>query len=42
VDKLSVVFAILLAALLLREPLSWHQYAGGLLIVAGAVVLAWA
>jgi transporter family protein len=41
VDKLSVVFAIALAALLLHEPLNWRQYAGGALIVAGAVILAW-
>jgi transporter family protein len=42
VDKLSVVFAIVLAATVLREPLNWHHYAGGLLIVGGAVLLAWA
>ncbi|HLP77743.1 MAG TPA: EamA family transporter [Candidatus Paceibacterota bacterium] len=41
VDKLSVVFAIALAVIVLKETLSWQQYAGGLLIVAGAVLLAW-
>ena len=41
VDKLSVVFAIALAALILREQLTWHQWVGGSLVVAGAVVLAW-
>ena len=41
VDKLSVVFAIALAALVLREPLTWQHYVGGGLIVAGAVVLVW-
>jgi len=41
VDKLSVVFAIALAAIFLGERLTWHQYLGGALIVAGAVVLAW-
>jgi uncharacterized membrane protein len=41
VDKLSVVFAIALAALVLHEPLSWRQYLGGALIVAGAIILAW-
>ena len=41
VDKLSVVFAIVLAALILRERLTWHQLAGGALILSGAVVLAW-
>ncbi len=41
VDKLSVVFVIAFAALFLREPLTWQQWAGGLLIVAGAIILAW-
>jgi transporter family protein len=41
VDKLSVVFAIALAVIFLREQLTWQQWAGGALIVAGAVVLAW-
>ena len=42
VDKLSVVFAIVLAALVLGERLNWHHYLGGALIVTGAIVLAWA
>lgn len=41
VDKLSVVFAIALAALILHERLTWHQWVGGGLVVAGAVSLAW-
>jgi transporter family protein len=41
VDKLSVVFAIVLAVIFLREQLTWQQWAGGILIVTGAVVLAW-
>jgi len=41
VDKLSVVFAIALAALVLHEPLNWRQYLGGVCIVAGAIILAW-
>jgi transporter family protein len=41
VDKLSVVFVLVFAALFLREPLTWQQWAGGLLIVAGAIILAW-
>jgi transporter family protein len=41
VDKLSVVFAIALAAIILHERLTWHQFAGGALIVSGAIVLAW-
>ena len=41
VDKLSVVFVLVFAALFLREPLTLRSGVGGLLIVAGAVVLAW-
>ena len=41
VDKLSVVFVLVLAALFLREPLTLRSGVGGLLIVAGAIVLAW-
>ncbi len=40
VDKLSVVFAIALAVVLLGERLTWHQWLGGALITAGAVVIA--
>jgi transporter family protein len=40
VDKLSVVFAMALAALFLGERLGWPQCLGGLLIVAGSIVLA--
>jgi len=41
VDKLSVVFVLVLACLFLHEPLTWQHWAGGALIVAGAIVLAW-
>ena len=41
VDKLSVVFVILLAAVFLKEKMTLQQLLGGLLIVSGAVVLAW-
>ena len=41
VDKLSAVFAITLAVIFLHEKLTWHQWVGGGLVVAGAVVLAW-
>jgi transporter family protein len=41
VDKLSVVFVLLLAALFLHESLTLRTSLGALLIVAGAVVLAW-
>ena len=40
VDKLSVVVAIVLAAIFLRERLTWHHYVGGIFIFVGAVVLA--
>jgi len=42
VDKLSVVIAIVLAAIFLDERLTWHQWVGGLLVFTGAVVLAYA
>ncbi len=41
VDKLSVVFVILLAAVVLKEKLTWQHGVGGLLIVLGAITLAW-
>lgn len=41
IDKLSVVFAMALAALVLGERLTWQHYLGGSLIVAGAVIVAW-
>jgi bacterial/archaeal transporter family protein len=40
IDKLSVVFAIGFAALILHEQLSWHHWVGGALILGGAVILA--
>jgi transporter family protein len=40
VDKLSVVFVIVLACVFLHEPLGWRVVSGGALIVAGAVILA--
>src|ERR1700752_4561977 len=39
VDKLSVVGAMVLAALFLGEHLTWRHWLGGALIVAGTVVL---
>ena len=41
IDKLSVVFVLILAALFLGESLTWKTAVGGTLITAGAVVLAW-
>ena len=40
IDKLSVAFVILFAALFLGERLTLVRGAGGLLIVAGAIILA--
>src|SRR5215469_27391 len=42
VDKLSVVVAIVLAAIFLHEIITWHHWVGGTLIFTGAVVLAYA
>ena len=42
VDKLSVVIAIILAAIFLHEHMTWQHYVGGTLIFTGAVVLAYA
>lgn len=39
VDKLSVVFAIGFAALILHERLTWHHWVGGTLILSGAAIL---
>ena len=41
IDKLSVVFAIGLALLFLRERLTWQQAVGCALVVAGSLVIAW-
>lgn len=41
IDKLSVVFTILLAFLILKEPLTPKVITGGLLITAGAIVMLW-
>lgn len=38
-DRLSLVFAIVLAALFLGEKLSWNVAAGALLMVAGALLI---
>jgi bacterial/archaeal transporter family protein len=40
IDKLSVVFVIVLACLFLREPLTLRVASGGALVVAGALILA--
>ena len=40
VDKLSVPLVIIAGALLLGEGLTWNKGIGGLLIVAGAIIIA--
>lgn len=40
-DKMSVVFTILLSFLILKEPLTPKVIAGGLLITLGAIVFIW-
>lgn len=39
VDKLSVVIAMILAAVFLHEQLTWRHWLGGALIVSGTLVL---
>jgi transporter family protein len=41
IDKLSVVVAIALSALILGEKLTWQHWVGGALIVSGSLVLAY-
>ena len=41
IDKLSVVVAIALGAIVLHEHLTWQHWVGGGLIVSGTLVLAW-
>lgn len=40
IDKLSLVFVLILAWLFLQEPMTWRVALGGVLIVAGALTLA--
>jgi bacterial/archaeal transporter family protein len=40
VDKLSVVFAIVLAVIFLHERLTWQQGIGAAFIIVGAIILA--
>src|SRR5438132_553233 len=39
-DKLSVLFPILFAAVVLHETLTWHHWFGGGLVLTGAIILA--
>lgn len=40
-DKTSIAFVIVLAALFLGEALTWKTVLGGALVVAGAILTAW-
>ncbi len=40
-DRLSVVFALALAALVLGEGLTWKTGMGALLVTAGAILMSW-
>lgn len=40
-DRLSVIFVLILAALFLGEHLTWKTGIGGLLITAGALFMVW-
>jgi transporter family protein len=42
VDKLSVVVAIVFAALFLHERLTWQHWVGGTLIVSGSIIIVYA
>lgn len=39
IDRLSVVFVLILAAIVLGEALTWKTMTGGLLIVLGAILI---
>ena len=39
-DKLSVTFAIVFAAVILKEQMTWQHALGGSLILAGTIILA--
>jgi hypothetical protein len=41
IDKLSVVFSILLVTLILGEPVTWRLTVGGGLVTSGVLLLAW-
>ncbi|MDO8598712.1 MAG: EamA family transporter [bacterium] len=41
IDRLSIVFVIVLAALFLGEAFTWKLALGGLLMIAGAVLIVW-
>lgn len=42
IERLSLVFAIIFAAVFLKERITWQVVAGGLLMAAGALIIAFA
>jgi transporter family protein len=40
IDKLSILFAIVLAAIFLKEKITWHHWIGGSFIIVGAIIIA--
>lgn len=40
IDRTSVVFAVILAALFLGESLTWHTVLGSILVVSGVILMA--
>ena len=41
IDKLSIALTIILAFVILREPVSWQAVIGGFLIVSGVLCMLW-
>jgi transporter family protein len=41
IDKTSIAMVLVLAALVLGEPFTWKTAIGGLLVVGGALLIAW-
>ncbi len=41
IDKTSIAIVLVLAALFLGEPFTWKTAVGGLLVVGGAILIAW-
>lgn len=42
IERLSLIFAIIFAAVFLKERITWQVVAGGLLMAAGALIIAFA
>ena len=39
IDRLSIIFVVLLSALFLGETLGWHSVLGGFLMIGGAILI---